>query len=179
MRLTVRVFLMRLQCWKYRHDTIDRQTRLLAELLFILRHYNSVLEIHRLLKDDYKHEDNLYHLASAHEMIALCLHLLDTYSNQNGRDGIQNIEIFLYLYFKAIQWRWHFTAKTFLKDKDEQKYDTMLSIQAHLKIFAYEGLRALLLGLTILSEEEYSNLFTKFEFASNYMKDQEKSYTRL
>ena len=55
----------------------------------------------------------------------------------------------------------------------------MLSIQAYLKIFAHEGLRTLLLSLRILSEEEDFNLSTKFEFASNYMKDKEKRYTRL
>ena len=55
----------------------------------------------------------------------------------------------------------------------------MLSIHAYLKIFSHEGIRTLVLGLRILSEEEDFNLSTKFEFASNYMKDQEKSYMRL
>ena len=87
----------------YRYDTIESQTRLLADTLFLLRDYDSALGIYRLVKDDYKHDDNLHHLASVHEMMALCLHLLDPYGNRNGRDVIQNIETSLYLYTRAAE----------------------------------------------------------------------------
>ena len=61
-----------------------------------------------------------------------------------------------------------------LEDEENWEYDTMLSIQAHLGMFASEGLRTLVLGLRILSEEECSNWLTKFELASNSMKDRER-----
>ena len=58
-------------------------------------------------------------------------------------------------------------------DEENWEYGTMLSIQAHLGMFASEGLRTLVLGLRILSEEECSNWLTKFELASNSMDDRD------
>jgi hypothetical protein len=54
--------------------------------------------MYRLVKDDYKHDHNLYHHASSHEMMALCLILTDPHSHRSKREIIQHIETALFLY---------------------------------------------------------------------------------
>jgi len=91
----------------YRFDSIESQTRLLADTLFIIKDYDSALSMYRLVKDDYKHDSNIFHYASTHEMMALCLYMIDEYNNStstttpNTRDIIYNLETAITLYGDA------------------------------------------------------------------------------
>lgn len=57
----------------YRSDSIESQTRLLADTAFIVRDYELALQMYRLVRDDYKSDKSVFHCANANEMIALCL----------------------------------------------------------------------------------------------------------
>ncbi|RLN48085.1 hypothetical protein BBJ28_00003043, partial [Nothophytophthora sp. Chile5] len=57
----------------YRCDSIEAQTRLLADTAFLVRDYELALQMYRLVRDDYKSDKSLLHSANANEMIALCL----------------------------------------------------------------------------------------------------------
>lgn len=57
----------------YRFDSIEAQTRLLADTAFMLGDYDLALQTYRLVRDDYKSDRSVYHCANANEMIALCL----------------------------------------------------------------------------------------------------------
>ena len=85
----------------YRYDSIESQTRLLADTLFLVRDYETSAGMYRLVKDDYKHDHNLYHHASSHEMMALCLMLTDPHSHRSKREIVQHIETALFLYTSA------------------------------------------------------------------------------
>lgn len=88
---------------KYRFDSIESQTRLLADTLFLMRDYDAALGVYRLVKDDYKHDKAMLYYASVQEMIVLCMYMLDPY----GRDGRfasdvhHSIETALYSYTRA------------------------------------------------------------------------------
>jgi len=74
---------------KYRYNSIESQTRLLADTLFLMRDYDAALGAYRLVKDDYKHDKAHLHYASVQEMMVLCMHMLDP----SGRDGRYSGEI--------------------------------------------------------------------------------------
>nr|CCA15382.1 conserved hypothetical protein [Albugo laibachii Nc14] len=57
----------------YRFDSIEAQTRLLADTAFMLGDYDLALQTYRLVRDDYKSDRSVFHCANANEMIALCL----------------------------------------------------------------------------------------------------------
>lgn len=57
----------------YRCDSIEAQTRLLADTAFLVRDYDLALQTYRLVRDDYKADKSTLHGANANEMIALCL----------------------------------------------------------------------------------------------------------
>ncbi|TYZ60120.1 hypothetical protein PybrP1_005867 [[Pythium] brassicae (nom. inval.)] len=57
----------------YRCDSIEAQTRLLADTAFMVRDYELALQTYRLVRDDYKADKSTLHGANANEMIALCL----------------------------------------------------------------------------------------------------------
>jgi hypothetical protein len=87
---------------KYRFDSIESQTRLLADTLFLVRDYEAALGIYRLVKDDYKHDKAILCYASVQEMILLCMHLLDPYRDGRfGLDMFHSIETALYSYTRA------------------------------------------------------------------------------
>mmetsp|Transcript_18906 Transcript_18906/g.28738 ORF Transcript_18906/g.28738 Transcript_18906/m.28738 type:complete len:1849 (-) Transcript_18906:41-5587(-) len=88
----------------YRFDSIESQTRLLADTLFLIRDYEGALGMYRLARDDYKHDQNLLHNASSHEMMALCVYLIDLASGyRSSREIIQYIDSALYLYTSAAE----------------------------------------------------------------------------
>ena len=62
---------------RYRFDSIESQTRLLADTLFLMRDYDAALSTYRLVKDDYKNDKAYVHYASVHEMMMLCMHSLN------------------------------------------------------------------------------------------------------
>lgn len=57
----------------YRYDSIESQTRLLADTAFLVRDYELALQMYRLARDDFKSDKSVFHCANANEMIALCL----------------------------------------------------------------------------------------------------------
>ena len=88
---------------RYRFDTIESQTRLLADTLFLMHDYDAALSAYRLVKDDYKHDKANLHYASVQEMMVLCMHSLDP-SGRDGRftyDVHHSIETALYSYTRA------------------------------------------------------------------------------
>jgi tetratricopeptide (TPR) repeat protein len=64
---------------KYRYDSVESQTRLLADTLFLIRDYDAALSMYRLIKDDFKQDKNWIHYGSVQEMMALCMYMLDSY----------------------------------------------------------------------------------------------------
>jgi len=62
---------------------------------------------------------------------------------------------------------------TMEKAQDDWKMDSALEIQAHLGDFASEGLRTLVLGLRILSEDECSTWMSRYEWAATSIKDRD------
>ena len=87
----------------YRYDTIESQTRLLADTLFLVKDYDSALSMYRLVKDDYKHDQNLFHTASTNEMMALCLYMADWQGDRDKREIIHHIESAMDLYAAAAE----------------------------------------------------------------------------
>ena len=59
--------------------------------------------MYKLVKDNYsKHDQNLMHNGSAHEMMAICLYLSDMVSDyRSTREIIQYVEAAMYLYISA------------------------------------------------------------------------------
>lgn len=88
---------------KYRYDSIESQTRLLADTLFLMRDYDAALGMYKLVKDDYKHDRAMLHYASVQEMIVLCMHMLDPYGRENRftTEVHHSIETALYSYTRA------------------------------------------------------------------------------
>ena len=88
----------------YAYDSIESQTRLLADTLFLIRDYEGALGMYRLVKDDYKHDHKLLHNASAHEMMALSMHLTDLSTGyRSTREIIQCIDTAFSLYSAAAE----------------------------------------------------------------------------
>lgn len=87
---------------RYKYDTIESQTRLLADTLFLMRDYDAALSVYRLVKDDYKHDKAHLHHASTQEMMVLCMNQLnDPNDNSYGYDIQHSIETALYSYSRA------------------------------------------------------------------------------
>lgn len=88
----------------YRYDTIESRTRLLADTLFLIRDFDAAHGIYRLVKDDYKYDQQLMMSALVHEMMALCVFLHDLSSgNRNTREVLQHFDSALYLYSSAAE----------------------------------------------------------------------------
>ncbi len=88
---------------KYRFDSIESQTRLLADTLFLMRDFEAALSAYRLVKDDYKVDKAHLQYASVQEMMVLCMYCLDP-SGRDGRyssDVHHSIETALYSYARA------------------------------------------------------------------------------
>eukprot|EP00934_Nitzschia_sp_Nitz4_P005492 Nitzschia sp. Nitz4//scaffold304_size22322//3923//9284//NITZ4_008571-RA/size22322-snap-gene-0.0-mRNA-1//1//CDS//3329547070//5482//frame0 len=64
---------------KYRYDSIENQTRLLADTLFLIQDYDAALSTYRLIRDDFKADKAHAHYANVQEMIGLCLYCLDPF----------------------------------------------------------------------------------------------------
>ena len=88
---------------KYRYDSIESQTRLLADTLFLIHDYEAALETYRLVKDDYKQDKSLMNCATVYEMMALCLVLLDPGGNRNKREILQHLDSALFFYSSAAE----------------------------------------------------------------------------
>eukprot|EP00977_Amphora_coffeiformis_P006112 scaffold1323_cov160-Amphora_coffeaeformis.AAC.17 len=85
----------------YRYDTIESQTRLLADSLFLMRDYEAAYSTYRLIRDDYKQDRAMAHYGSCQEMMAICLHFMDPYGR--SREMFSNIESALLSYNKAAE----------------------------------------------------------------------------
>jgi len=85
----------------YRYDSIESQTRLLADTLFLVKDFDAALAMYRLIRDDYKHDKAMMHYASIQEMMAICMYFLDPYSR--ARDIVSHIETALLAYSKAAE----------------------------------------------------------------------------
>ncbi|KAJ0412824.1 hypothetical protein ATCC90586_002454 [Pythium insidiosum] len=57
----------------YRCDSIEAQTRLLADTALMVGDFELALQMYRLARDDYKSDKSMLHCATVNEMIALCL----------------------------------------------------------------------------------------------------------
>ncbi|CAI5717491.1 unnamed protein product [Hyaloperonospora brassicae] len=57
----------------YKYDSIESQTRLLADTAFLVRDYDLALQMYRLVREDFKSDKSMFHCANANEMLALCL----------------------------------------------------------------------------------------------------------
>ncbi|KAL4158144.1 hypothetical protein PRNP1_003923 [Phytophthora ramorum] len=57
----------------YKSDSIESQTRLLADTAFLVRDYELALQMYRLVRDDFKSDKSMFHCANVNEMIAICL----------------------------------------------------------------------------------------------------------
>jgi hypothetical protein len=62
----------------YKFDSIESQTRLLADSLFLMKDYEAALSCYRLVKDDFKADKAMIYYASIQEMMALCLYMMDS-----------------------------------------------------------------------------------------------------
>ena len=87
----------------YRYNSIESQTRLLADTLFLVKDYESALSMYCLVKDDYKVDQNLFHTASTSEMMALCLSMTDWQGDRDKREMILHIEAAMDLYAAAAE----------------------------------------------------------------------------
>ena len=104
----------------YKFDSIESQTRLLADSLFLMKDYESALSCYRLVKDDFKADKAMVYYASVQEMMALCLYQMDSglgmsmhsdrqlggsnggpYRTKYGREAYHAMENALYSYTRA------------------------------------------------------------------------------
>lgn len=86
---------------EYRYDSVESQTRLLADTLFLMKDYESALATYRLIRDDFKSDKALVHYASVQEMMALCLYHLDTFGR--SREIFSFLETALLSYTRAAE----------------------------------------------------------------------------
>jgi hypothetical protein len=86
---------------KYRFDSIESQTRLLADTLFLMQDYEAALSTYRLIRDDYKSDKALIHYANVQEMMALCLYHTDPYSR--SKEIFSHLETALLSYTRAAE----------------------------------------------------------------------------
>jgi len=85
----------------YRYDTVESQSRLLADTLFLMKDYEAALSTYRLIKDDFKQDKAHVHYASIQEMMALCLYYMDPYTR--AREIFSHAENALLGYSRAGQ----------------------------------------------------------------------------
>lgn len=86
---------------KYRYDSVESQTRLLADTLFLVQDYDAALSTYRLIRDDYKSDRALSYYANVQEMIALCMYRLDPYTR--GKEIFSHLETALLSYTRAAE----------------------------------------------------------------------------
>jgi tetratricopeptide (TPR) repeat protein len=86
---------------KYRYDSIESQTRLLADTLFLMQDYEAALSIYRLIRDDYKSDKALAHYANVQEMMGLCMYFMDPYTR--SREIFSHFETALLGYTRAAE----------------------------------------------------------------------------
>jgi tetratricopeptide (TPR) repeat protein len=86
---------------KYRFDSIESQTRLLADTLFLMRDYDAALGIYRLIRDDYKSDKAMVYYANVQEMMALCLYQIDPYGR--SKEIFSHLETALFSYTRAAE----------------------------------------------------------------------------
>jgi uncharacterized membrane protein YgcG len=86
---------------KYRYDSVESQTRLLADSLFLMKDYEAALSMYRLIKDDFKQDKAMAHYGSTQEMMALCMYLTDPYGKT--RDIFAHVEGALLSYNRAAE----------------------------------------------------------------------------
>jgi hypothetical protein len=84
---------------QYRFDSIESQTRLLGDTLFLMKDYDAALSMYRLIRDDFKQDKAWTHYGSVQEMIALCLYFIDPY--RNAKEIFSSIENSLLSYSRA------------------------------------------------------------------------------
>ncbi|GKY94633.1 hypothetical protein MPSEU_000428800 [Mayamaea pseudoterrestris] len=84
---------------RYRFDSIESQSRLLADTLFLMRDYDAAQGFYRLVKDDYKQDKAHGHYGSVLEQIALCMYLADSYGR--AKDIFASVESALLSYSRA------------------------------------------------------------------------------
>jgi hypothetical protein len=85
----------------YRYDSIESQTHLLADTLFLMEDYDNALSTYRLIRDDYKTDKQLLHYGNVLEMIALCMFQLDPHTRP--REIFSTIEQALVSYTRAAE----------------------------------------------------------------------------
>lgn len=85
----------------YRHDSVESQTRLLADSLFLMKDYEAALGMYRLIRDDYKQDKAHAHYASVQELMALCMYLTDPYGR--SKDIFSYCENALMSYSRAAE----------------------------------------------------------------------------
>jgi len=85
----------------YRYDSIESQTLLLADTLFLMEDYENALSTYRLIRDDYKSDKALMHYGKVLEMIALCIFQLEP--NTRPREILNTIEQALVSYTRAAE----------------------------------------------------------------------------
>ena len=62
---------------KYRYDKIESQILLLADTSFMIKDYETAYNMYKLVKDDYKSDKSLLHLAHVYIMMSTCQILID------------------------------------------------------------------------------------------------------
>ena len=86
---------------QYRYDSIESQTLLLADTLFLMEDYENALSTYRLIRDDYKSDKALVHYGKVLEMIALCMFQLEPHLRP--REIFNTIEQALVSYTRAAE----------------------------------------------------------------------------
>ena len=83
----------------YRYDTVENQTRLLGDTLFLVKDYDAALNMYRLIKDDFKQDKAHAEYGGVQECMALCLYLNDAYGR--SREIFTHFENALLSYNRA------------------------------------------------------------------------------
>lgn len=86
---------------RYRFDSIESQTRLLGDTLFLMKDYEAALSIYRLIRDDYKADKAYVHYANIQELMALCLYHLDPFLR--AKEIFSSLETALLHYTRAAE----------------------------------------------------------------------------
>ena len=86
---------------RYRSDSIESQTRLLADMLFLIQDYDAALGIYRLIRDDYKSDKAMVYYANVQEMMALCMIHTDPYGR--AKEIFSQLESSLFSYTRAAE----------------------------------------------------------------------------
>ena len=86
---------------RYRYDSVENQTRLLADTLFLVKDYEAAYQMYRLVKDDFKHDKAHLYYANLQEMLGLCLLQMDPYGR--SREIVSYFENALLFYSRAAE----------------------------------------------------------------------------